>query len=332
MSSFASRRRNVPWIHRWSRPLIGAIAGLGILNTAYLTITKLANSKAVCPTEGCEQVLSSPYATVFGLPLALFGLLAYLTMAALALGPLLLRSDDQKQLRATVEKWSWLGLFVVATAMTVFSGYLMFIMFSQFVAKYGPGGLCYFCLASAIFATSMFVLTLVGHEWEDIGQLLFTGLLVLMVTLVGTLAVYAPIYSPKPGEDPSTQLRSADGQVFFTVKNISGQAEIELARHLKQIGAKMYAAYWCPHCYEQKELFGKEALKDLPYIECAPDGVNPQTPLCKEVAPKVEQQTGQPFGFPAWEINGKYYPGTQSLEELAKVSGYTGPRDFKNAP
>jgi hypothetical protein len=244
-------------------------------------------------------------------------------MAALALGPLALQLETQKQTRDAVEKWTWLGLFAVATAMTVFSGYLMFIMFSQFVTKYGPGGICYFCLASAIFATTMFVLTLIGHDWEDIGQLLFTWLVVVMVTLVSTLAIYAPINNATP-----PTLGTEEG--IYAIRNSSSSPEIELAKHLKQIGAKMYAAYWCPHCHDQKELFGKEAMQYLPSIECAPDGQNSQTALCQEVAPKVEQQTGQPFGFPTWEINGKYYTGTQSLEELAKVSGYTGARNFKN--
>src|SRR4028119_1082341 len=82
------RRQSTPWIHRWSRPLIGAIAVLGALVTAYLTAVKLSGNSAACPTSGCEQVLSSPYATVFGLPLALFGCLAYTSMAIFALAPL----------------------------------------------------------------------------------------------------------------------------------------------------------------------------------------------------------------------------------------------------
>ncbi len=50
----------------------------------------------------------------------------------------------------------------------------------------------------------------------------------------------------------------------------------------------------------------------------------------RKISPDVEKQTGQPFGFPTWEINGKYYSGVQTLENLAKYSGYTGPRNFKN--
>ena len=77
------RKRPIPWIHRWSRPLMAGIASVGAAVTAYLTITKLAGGSAACPTSGCNVVLSSPYATVFGLPLTLFGFLAYTSLCLL---------------------------------------------------------------------------------------------------------------------------------------------------------------------------------------------------------------------------------------------------------
>jgi len=94
-----------------------------------------------------------------------------------------------------------------------------------------------------------------------------------------------------------------------------------LARHLKQIGAKFYGAYWCPYCAKQKELFGKEAFSQIDYVECDPAGQNARTELCKAANIK---------GFPTWEINGKFYRGIQSLEDLADISGYQGDRNFNN--
>ena len=325
--SLVSRRRTAPWLHRWSRPLIGGIAILGALNTAYLTITKLTNGATACPTGGCEQVLSSAYATVFGLPLAAFGLLAYISMAILALAPLAIQGDQQKDLRSSLENSTWFLLFAGSTAMLIFSGYLMSIMVTKFVMPYGAQGICYYCIASAVFALSLFVLTLLGRAWDDVGQLAFTGLLVGMVTLVGTLAIYAPIGKPVAG---AYNIGPSSGQVFFTVTDTSGESEIQLARHLKQMGAKMYSAYWCPHCYEQKKLFGVAALNDLPFVECAPDGKDSQTAVCQDVAAKVEKQLGHPFGFPTWEINGKFYSGQEKLQDLATQSGYQGPQNFKN--
>ncbi|HLO89143.1 MAG TPA: hypothetical protein VK203_29620 [Nostocaceae cyanobacterium] len=108
---------------------------------------------------------------------------------------------------------------------------------------------------------------------------------------------------------------------IYQVKNTSGQAEIALAKHLSKINAKMYGAFWCPHCGHQKELFGKQAVVYLKYFECDARGTNPQTELCKKAGVRA---------FPTWEINGKKYEGTFSLTDLAKLSGYKGRRDFKN--
>ena len=90
---------------------------------------------------------------------------------------------------------------------------------------------------------------------------------------------------------------------------------IALAKHLRKTGAKFYSAYWCPHCHTQKQRFGKQALSQLEVIECDQRGFKPQPQLC--IAKKIS-------GYPTWEIGGKFYTGTQSLENLAKLSKYRG--------
>jgi uncharacterized membrane protein/glutaredoxin len=310
------RRQQIPWIHRWARPLLGAIAILGAINTGYITLTKLLGGETACPTNGCEQVLSSAYASVFGLPLALFGFLAYVSMATFALAPLAVKPEHNKQLRSDLEDWTWLLLFVGSTAMLVFSAYLMYIMASVFVANYGMKGVCLYCIASAIFAFSLFVLTLIGRTWEDLGQLLLTGTTVMVVVLVGTLGVYAKVPTPGQAQTPHTA-----GQAPLQITTTSGESEIALARHLGSIGAKMYSAYWCPHCHDQKQLFGLQAFRSINYVECAPDGENSQASVC--------QANSAITGYPTWEINGQYLNGTQTLEALADASGYQGSRNFR---
>ncbi len=50
---------------------------------------------------------------------------------------------------------------------------------------------------------------------------------------------------------------------------------------LKEKGAIMYGAFWCPHCQNQKKLFG-DSEKLLPYVECStPDG-KAQSDVCKQ--------------------------------------------------
>jgi uncharacterized membrane protein/glutaredoxin len=301
------RRKETLWIHQWSRPIIGAIATIGALGTGYLTLIKFMGGDAACPTSGCDQVLSSPYADIFGLPLTLFGCLAYLSMVVLALGPTLVNADTQKELRTKLDNWTWPLLFIGATGMMVFSGYLMFLLATVLKAA------CLYCIASAAFTLTMFLVTILGNPWRDQGQLFFTGFLVAVVAFIGTLGLYAV--------NPSTRA-DVPGNAFPAVTTVSGDSEVALARHLKSVGAKMYGAYWCPHCHDQKSLFGKEAAKSIPYVECADDGENSQADLCR-ANPNIT-------GFPTWEVKGQLLSGTQSLEDLATASGYTGPKDFKN--
>ena len=305
------RRRSTPWIHRWSRTVMGAIAAIGVVETAYLTIAKFTTGSVICPTSGCDKVLNSPYATVFGtVPLSLLGCLAYLSIAILALAPKAVNPNTNKGLHSQLENKTWQALFIITAAMVIFSSYLMYLM--AFEIK----ELCIYCISSAVLSLSLFVLVLVGREWEDIGQLVFTGILVAMVSSIGALGLYNSVRSPAASV-------SSPGIVAPAVTTTSGPAQLALVRHLREIGAKEYGAYWCPHCHDQKMLFGKEAAALIDYVECDPRGQNSRAEICQAAAANVK-------GFPTWEIKGQFYSGTQSLEKLADLSGYTGPRNFQN--
>ncbi len=123
-----------------------------------------------------------------------------------------------------------------------------------------------------------------------------------------------PSASPAPFPSP---VMEKEGPPLTTE---SGPDQIALATHLQRIKAKMYGAYWCPHCHTQQELFGKQAFTAVTYIECDPRGKDAQPDLCKAANIKA---------YPSWEIRGKYYTGTQSLEKLAILSGYKGSRNFQ---
>lgn len=320
-----SKRRSVPWIQRWSRPMIGAIAIAGAILTAYLTITKLTGGEVACGATsdaatmatGCKGVLDSPYATVFGLPLSLFGFLAYGSMSVASLGPLLIQPEGKKSFRKQLDEWTWLFLLAGGTSMAVFSGYLMYILATELQS------VCYYCIGSAVFSLSLMGLSIFGREWDEVGQLFFIPIVVAMITLVGTLGVYAPLNQPT----------NADGRILietattrptppygWEVTTESGQAEIELAKHLTAVDAKMYGAFWCPHCYDQKQVLGKEATQEITYIECDPSGKNPQPDVC---------QAAEIQSYPTWEINGEKLAGAQLPETLAEETGYTGLTDWK---
>jgi len=318
------RRRSTPWIYRWSRPIIGAIALLGAMLTAYLTVQKLTGQTVGCVAGGeaaagsCSNVLNSPYATLFGLPLSLFGLGAYSAIVLFSLGPLFVSAEQQKSLRKQLEQKSWLLILIGATAMTAFSGYLMYLLAFELQT------ICLYCIGSAFFSLSVLSLTLIGKDWDDLGQVFFTGIVVVMVTLVGTLGIYSDVDNPPTVAQetgvisvPESAPQPPEG---WEITTTSGPAEIALAEHLSSIGAKKYGAFWCPHCYEQKQLFGETAFKKVNYIECDPRGVDPQPEACKAAAVQ---------SYPSWEIQGEMYRGTQTLERLSQLSNYQGSTDFK---
>lgn len=314
LSPISMRRRRQPsLIQRWSRYLIGAVATTGAALTGYLTYIKFSNGDAACPIKGCSQVLSSDYATVFGQPLALFGCLAYLSMVAFALVPLLIAEETQAELRQKLDDWTWTLLFWGGAAMTVFSGYLMYLLTTEFKS------FCIYCVGSALMSTSLLVLALLGRHWEDIGKLLFQGIIVAMVTMVGTLGVYASVNGNGPVR-PAVYQAQPENNPAAEATTQSGPAEIALANHLKDIGAKKYSAWWCPHCYDQRQLFGREAFKAIETIECDATGEDPQPQTC---------QAAEVRSYPTWEIKGQTYAGVMELSELAQLSDYSGPMDFQ---
>src|ERR1700727_3465077 len=57
---------------------------------------------------------------------------------------------------------------------------------------------------------------------------------------------------------------------------------------------KMYGLYWCPHCAEQKERFGK-SFQYVPYVECAIKDKPGITEQCQAAGTKM---------YPSWQFAG----------------------------
>ncbi len=75
---------------------------------------------------------------------------------------------------------------------------------------------------------------------------------------------------------------------------------------------KMYGAYWCPHCAEQKEMFG-DSFQYVPYVECGVRGSREPAPLCAQAGIKH---------FPTWQFpDGERREGALALQTLSQKSG-----------
>jgi glutaredoxin len=191
--------------------------------------------------------------------------------------------------RDAVNQWRW--AWVISLFGLLFSLYLTSISFFELKAA------CPYCLTSLGLMGLIFVVTtlqrpanLAKFSW---GPWLAKSLGAAGVVVLAIHLHYAGVWGEAQGpEDPW----------------IRG-----LAEHLTKSDAKFYGASWCPHCMEQKKLFGS-SVKRIPYIECSPAG--PQGPLAEICKEKNIQS------YPTWIINGQRTTGVLPLDTLAQLSKY----------
>ncbi|MGE0864944.1 MAG: vitamin K epoxide reductase family protein [Vicinamibacterales bacterium] len=227
-------------------PLL-ALSLLGIVLAGYLSWTAVTSAavQGCAQGGGCDAVLSSRWATLLGVPTAVWGLLTYLALAGAAF---IRRADTQ-----------WRMAWTVALFGALYSVYLTTISLTML------GATCPYCLTSLALMTAILVVvtvqrpfTINGFSWPR----WLRWRLGLSAALIVFLHLnYTGVVGRTPGvEDPMSRA---------------------LAIHLAESGAIMYGAHWCEHCQQQKDLFG-EAARRLPYIECSTGGQGtPQTAECR---------------------------------------------------
>ena len=121
------------------------VALIGLSDAIYLTVHHYSATEVPCGlTGGCEMVLTSGYATIYGIPLGVFGAAAYFTAFALAF------------LSAYGNDVAWKLFGVLATIMAIFSCWLIFVQ------AYYIHAFCQFCLLSALTSMTLFVLFLIS--------------------------------------------------------------------------------------------------------------------------------------------------------------------------
>src|ERR1041385_6601052 len=126
--------------------LAAVLSLLGLADALYLTIEHVTGQTVRCTIHsGCSEVLSSPYATVAGIPLAAVGAAAYFTVFSLA------------TLAAFGYRAAGTLLTPLITAMFFVSMWLIYLQ--AFVIR----EFCQYCLFSAAITTTLLVVVVVGR-------------------------------------------------------------------------------------------------------------------------------------------------------------------------
>jgi uncharacterized membrane protein len=259
-------------------PLL-AISIIGVALASYLSWTEWTgiSAKGCAVGSSCDIVLFSRWGTLLGLPTALWGLLSYVALA----GTAFIKRVDRH----------WWAAWCIALFGTLYSVYLTTVSLTTLHAA------CPYCLTSLALMTTIFVVVtyqrpqiLPNFSWA---RWLRKTVPVPVAAIIILHLYYTGILGEPPApEDPMAR---------------------SLAVHLTKAGAKMYGAFWCPHCQQQKEMFGSSASR-LPYIECSPDG---------QQAPQAQEcQAAHIQNYPTWLINGKRIEEVLSLKQLAEYTGF----------
>ena len=297
---------------KWPKILIAILSTIGIVDTGSITLKKWGLFPSLsCPgiTNGCETVLNSPWGTLFSnnqinIPLSSAGFATYFLILILTIS----LSTNLISPKGKLSKFAWWLIFLISCASSVFSFLLLYIMIFK-IKEY-----CFFCILSAILSFSIFIISMIGAKFESREPMIFRGFIVAVSVLLGGI-----IWSTNVDPSNAIDVQSSTENVAPIITTSSTPQKIEFAKFLRENNIVMYSAYWCPHCHDQKQLFGKEAVKELKIVECANDGKDNQYELCQKKGIS---------GFPSWEINEEIYAGTRDLDELANLVVYQGNSNF----
>lgn len=123
------------------------LAGIGLLDSLYLTWVKLAHAQVYCGgSSQCDTVNNSPYAEVAGIPVALLGMGAYL--AVIVLLYLESRSGFWRENAKLI-------VFGISLAGVLYSAYLTYLEIAVIHA------ICPYCVVSAVVMLLLFGLSII---------------------------------------------------------------------------------------------------------------------------------------------------------------------------
>jgi uncharacterized membrane protein len=128
---------------------IAVLALVGIFDAAYLSMYKLGIIGGLtCSVGSCEQVQNAPQSALFGVPVSVLGLGAYVALLALALAGVQPRFARDRRIARAITAVSGVGV--------LFSAYLTYVE-ARVIYMW-----CQYCVVSAILITLIFLLSLPG--------------------------------------------------------------------------------------------------------------------------------------------------------------------------
>jgi len=123
------------------------LAVLGAADAVYLLVLKYTQLEAMCVgSHGCITVNNSPYSMVYGIPVALLGLLGFLCIGVI------LGLESRWRLAAEYGPMLVFGGGLIGVLYSAYLTYLEYAVIHAF---------CPFCVASAIIVTLIFILAVI---------------------------------------------------------------------------------------------------------------------------------------------------------------------------
>ncbi len=224
--------------------IVQYVALFGVLLSIYLTWNHYQTS-SFCDfsaTISCAAVNSSIYSEMWGVPVALLGMIWFLFLYGMAR-----KAEKRDIFLSMMVWWSSLGILFVAYFVAI-----------EILLK----ALCPLCTVAHILIVGVWIFSLwwskkarLQHSWRDVwraGKSFWIGGLVLM----GVLFLSFNLSSEKVNHDV-------------------------LAQCLTENGVRMYGSYRCGVCAKTKAMFGA-SFQYIHEVECHPRGPNSQYGLCSE--------------------------------------------------
>jgi len=120
-----------------------ALALLGVAIAVYMVWVHYQETALICGVGNCEKVQTSEYATMFGVPIAWFGLAMYVTLVALLV---------VRETRLELADVASVGVFGLTFAGTLYCAYLTYLEIWVIEA------ICQWCVTFAIVTVASFIL------------------------------------------------------------------------------------------------------------------------------------------------------------------------------